>query len=230
MIFILATTNDYFIKTAQESSMILKSQLVTVNHLSEFFTQICFKNYDLGIVDPETPSSFPYLDIIEKLRKEAISVPLFLIDHDLNAQQRILALRKGIDLFIPKNFIAEELAEQILSLLKKKSPVDKHILKIGNLTIDLKNSRVWKGTKEIKLTPKEFSLLVLLANQKNNIISAEDIFNQLWGDYSKASSINNVIQVHMSGLRKKLEECGLSSLITTVRGKGWMIQDQKQAC
>ncbi|ACD82637.1 response regulator transcription factor [Candidatus Methylacidiphilum infernorum] len=230
MNFILATTNDLFIQRTEEASTILKGQLVTVGHLSEFFTQLFFKNYDLGIVDPKTPSSFPYLEIIERLRKEGIQLPLFLIDHELNAQQRILSLRKGIDLFLPQNFIPEELAEHALSLVRKKNVIEElHILKIGSLTIDIKNFRVWKGNKEIKLTQKEFSLLMLLATRKNNILSAEEIFNQLWGDYSKVSSINNVIQVHMSGLRKKLEENSLKNLITTVRGKGWIILDQKKA-
>ncbi|TFE65534.1 transcriptional regulator [Methylacidiphilum sp. Yel] len=224
MIFILATSNETYIRSVEEASRLLNSQLITVNHLSEFFVQLIFKTYDAAIIDPKTPSNFPYLEIVEKLRSEGILLPILLIDIDLNAQKRIIALRKGIEVFIPKDFSPEELAEHLQILIRKKKP-EKHILKTGNLTVDLKNSKVWKGTKEIKLTPKEFSLLALLLTKRNNIVSTEEIGEQIWGNSSKINSMRNVIQVHMCGLRKKLEKNALKNFITTIRGKGWIIRD-----
>ncbi|WP_024786713.1 MULTISPECIES: response regulator transcription factor [unclassified Lebetimonas] len=180
----------------------------------EYLAEI--NNYDLIIIDWMLPK-MSGIEIIEHLRKEKINTPILMLTAKGELSDKIKGFKSGADDYLTKPFEFEELLVRIEALIRRNLKTYQNILKIKDLEIDLNTKEVKKDNKIIKLTAKEYELLLFMIKNKNAYISNEKIKDELWRE--KEYIDNNVIAVTMYHLRKKVGD-----IIKNYRGLGYRLE------
>lgn len=162
-----------------------------------------------------------------KIREDNI-MPIIFLSAKSEDLDKIQGLASGADDYITKPFNAMELLARVKSQLRRytrySAPQNaaKNIIEVGNLTINTDTRQVLVGDKEIRLTPKEFDILELLARNKGIVFSIEKIYERVWGEEFYKS--DNTIMVHITKIREKIEEDPKKPVyIKTVWGVGYKI-------
>jgi two-component system OmpR family response regulator len=162
------------------------------------------------------------LELVGRLRSAQIMTPVLLISAMAEVDDRIAGLRAGGDDYLVKPFSADEMAIRVEVLLRRQQnyPEDS-MLHVGAIEIDLIKRKVWVGGDPVQLLHKEFRLLEFLARHQGQIVNRRLIFEQVWGCFFEPS--DNLINVHIGKLRKKLERPGHPSPIHTIKGEGYRL-------
>ena len=166
-------------------------------------------------------------EVCMKIRENSI-MPIIFISAKSEDLDKIQGLACGADDYITKPFNAMELIARVKSQLRRytkytlDSKTPKNIIEIGNLTINTDTREVFVGNKDIRLTPKEFDILELLASNKGMVFSISKIYEKVWGeDFYKS---DNTIMVHITKIREKIEEDSKKPIyIKTIWGVGYKI-------
>jgi two-component system OmpR family response regulator len=179
--------------------------------------------YSLLIVDRSLPS-MNGLEICSTLRGEKCSTPILMLTAKDTTQDKIDGLRGGADDYITKPFAFEELLARIEALLRRPELFrEVPMLQVGDLTIDLATKTASRAAKQISLTPREFALLVCLAENANTVVSRARLLNQVWGLSFDPGT--KAVDVYIRYLRQKLDSDFDLKLVKTVRGFGYMLSD-----
>lgn len=173
-------------------------------------------NYDLIVIDWMLPK-VSGIKIIEYLRKEKINIPILMLSAKDELNDKIKGFKQGADDYLTKPFEFDELLARIEALVRRNSKTYQNILNIKDLEIDWDLKTVKKNNKAIKLTAKEYELLIFMIKNKNAYVSNEKIKDELWRD--KDYIDNNVIAVTMYHLRKKAGD-----IIKNYRGLGYRLE------
>jgi len=173
--------------------------------------------YDIIIVDWMIPIKNG-IEVIENLRKDNILTPIIMLTAKSELNDKIIGFKNGADDYITKPFEYEELKIRIEALYRRSLTNGNNFIKIKDIQIDINNKIILKENKEIRLSAKEWDLLLFLLKNKNKIISNNMIENQLWSDINYINS--NVIAVTMYHLRKKIGK----NIIQSFRGLGYKIE------
>jgi DNA-binding response OmpR family regulator len=182
--------------------------------------------YDLILLDLMLPG-IDGATITESVRKENVTTPIIILTARNETEHKVDLLNKGADDYIVKPFSFEELLARINSVLRRPTPVQAAVLKVGPLEMDTAARVVRKEGKEVPLTLKEFSLLECFMREPGVVLSREKLFDHVW-DFN-ALSWSNVLDVHMKNLRKKLDhENARQQLFETVRGVGYRLAGSLQ--
>jgi len=162
------------------------------------------------------------LALLARLRAEQITTPVLLLSSLGDVDQRIAGLRAGGDDYMVKPFSPDELAMRVEVLLRRGHdyPEDA-VLRVGDLELDLIKRQVWLDGQPIALLQKEFRLLEFLARHPGQTVTRQVIFEQVWGYFFEPT--DNLINVHIGKLRRKLEREGRPSPIQTVKGEGYRL-------
>ncbi|AOH54570.1 DNA-binding response regulator [Peribacillus muralis] len=183
-------------------------------------------NFDLIILDIMMPK-MDGMEVCMKIRQER-SMPILMLSAKSEDMDKIQGLAMGADDYLTKPFNALELIARVKSQLrryKKYNPdanQGKHIIVIGDLTINTDTRQTMVGDKEVRLTPKEFDILELLARNKGIVLSVSKIYEAVWKE-GFFKSDNNVM-VHITKIRDKIEEDSKHPIyIKTVWGVGYKI-------
>jgi DNA-binding response OmpR family regulator len=181
--------------------------------------------YDLLIVDIMLPK-LDGLTVCRRLRASGNMVPVLLMTARNTIEDKISGFDTGADQFLTKPFAFPELLARIRALLRRGSlqPELTH-LKVADLELDLLSRRVWRGGKEIVLTNKEFALLEYLLRNRNRVLTRTSIIDHVWG--LTHDPMTNIVDVHIRALRGKIDRHSSESLITTVRGVGYMLEERE---
>ncbi len=184
------------------------------------------KRPDLLILDIMLPDG-DGMDICRELRKEAPEIPIIMLTAKDKLSDKIIGLESGADDYIVKPFETLELIARIKACLRRtKRVLKEEVLRIGDLTIDLKRRQVRKKGHPLQLTPKQFELLAFMAENRNRVISRKEIKEQLWKD-NKLYSWSRVIDVHIMHLRQAIEDNPSEpSYIITVPGVGYKFREE----
>lgn len=178
--------------------------------------------YDLIILDLMLPGKSGY-DVLKSIRTQHVETPVLILTAKDGIDDKLRGFNVGADDYLTKPFHREELLARIKALLKRSGHFyQENILTIDKLQINLQNRSVTVAGQNIELNGKEFDLLVYLVENKNTIITKEQIFDRLWGFESETSI--TVVEVYMSNLRKKLKPAGADQLIKTLRNVGYMLE------
>jgi DNA-binding response OmpR family regulator len=165
------------------------------------------------------------IEVCRRIRRES-NVPIIMLTAKGEVMDKVMGLDSGADDYITKPFAIEELMARMRVALRHKTEekTDDNVLKLKMLEVDTARRRVTINGEEVELTKKEFDLLVYLVQNKNIVISREQILNNVWGyDYFGET---NVVDVYIRYLRNKLDEkCG-EKLIHTIRGVGYFAKDE----
>lgn len=182
------------------------------------------KIYDIIILDRMLPQKNG-IDILKNLRKRKIETPVIMLTAMDTIENRVEGLDNGADDYLVKPFDTKELLARIRALSRRHTDfIQDGNIELSSLMFDpLKTEMEYEGNK-IKLTAKESQLLELLARNKNQVITKDQILDRVWGIDSDIE-MNNNIEVYFSYLRKKLRKIGSNVEIETVRGVGYCLKE-----
>jgi two-component system OmpR family response regulator len=180
-------------------------------------------SYDLIIVDRMLPG-IDGLSIIKMLRSVEKKVPILILSALSGVDEKVEGLKSGADDYLAKPYAFSELIARIEALLRRNTnnSIDK-IIQIADLKIDIENYAVIRADKKIELQPREFRILKYLIDHKGQIVTRTMLLENIW-DYNFDPQ-TNVVDVHISRLRSKIDKGFQKQLIKTIRGIGYKIEE-----
>jgi len=182
--------------------------------------------FDLVVLDLMLPGRSG-LEILQTLRQRRIETPVLILTARDGVDDRVLGLDLGADDYLVKPFALPELLARIRALLRRGRPADVFRLKVADLELDLVARRVNRGDRLIDLTAREFELLEYLARHQGHLVSREMLARDVWKEPRRATPLDNVIDVQMARLRRKVDTEATARLIHTVRGVGFVMRDDE---
>lgn len=182
--------------------------------------------FDLVVLDLMLPGRNG-LEILQTLRQRHIDTPVLILTARDGVEDRVLGLDLGADDYLVKPFALPELLARIRALLRRGRPADVLRLKIADLELDLVSRRVARGERLIDLTGREFELLEYLLRHQGHLVSREMLARDVWKEPRRATPLDNVIDVQMARLRRKVDSEGTLRLIHTVRGVGFVVRESE---
>ena len=180
--------------------------------------------FDLVVLDLMLPGRGG-LEILQALRQRHIETPVMILTARDGVDDRVLGLDLGADDYLVKPFALPELLARIRALLRRGRPSDTFRLKAGDLDLNLVTRRAVRGERLLDLTAREFELLEYLLRHQGHLVSREMLAREVWKEPRRATPLDNVIDVQMTRLRKKVDAEGGTRLIHTVRGVGFVLRE-----
>ena len=179
--------------------------------------------YDVLIVDRMLPKR-DGLSVISELRKRDVNTPVLILSALGQVDDRVTGLRAGGDDYLPKPYSFTELLARVEVLGRRRgSPEQDMVYRVGDLELDRLSHNVRRSGKEILLQPREFRLLEYLMKYAGQVVTRTMLLENVWDYHFDPQT--NVIDVHVSRLRSKIEKDFDRPLLRTVRGAGYMIKD-----
>lgn len=171
------------------------------------------------------------LEIARRVR-QVKTTPIIMMTARDSVIDRVSGLDHGADDYIVKPFAIEELLARLRAVLRRvniekkvssNAAIKQKVVKFNDLTIETANRIVHRGDKTIDLTKREYNLLMTLIDNKNNVVSREQLLNKILGPDSNIET--NVVEVYVRYLRNKIDAPDRPSYIKTVRGTGYMVRE-----
>ncbi len=181
--------------------------------------------YDVLIVDRMLPK-LDGLSLIRSLREQKVETPVLILSALGQVDDRVKGLRAGGDDYLPKPYAFSELLARVEVLARRGGganrgePTSYHV---GDLELDRLSHRVTRGGQDIPLQPREFRLLEYLVRQAGRVVTRTMLLEHVWDYHFDPQT--NVIDVHVSRLRAKIDKGFDKPLIHTIRGAGYMVRD-----
>lgn len=180
--------------------------------------------FDVLILDLMLPGRSG-LEILQMLRQRRIGAPVLILTARDGVDDRVLGLDLGADDYLVKPFAVPELLARVRALLRRGRPSDVFRLTAADLDLDVTTRRVARGERWLDLTVREFELLEYLLRHQGHLVSREMLAREVWKEPRRATPLDNVIDVQMTRLRKKVDIEGSARLIHTVRGVGFVLKE-----
>ncbi|NQV57090.1 MAG: response regulator transcription factor [Rhodospirillales bacterium] len=178
--------------------------------------------YDVCIIDRMLPK-LDGLTLVERLRAEDVHTPILFLSALGDVDDRIKGLRAGGDDYLAKPYAFAELLARIEALVRRRNPGDVQTkLEVEDLEMDLLTRTVHRGGKEILIQPREFRLLEYLMRNAGHIVTRTMLLENVWEYHFDPQT--NVIDVHISRLRAKIDKDFGTPLLHTVRGSGYCLR------
>lgn len=182
------------------------------------------EKYDALIVDRMLPG-IDGLSIIKTLRSNQNFTPALVLSALGGIDDRVEGLKSGGDDYLIKPFAFNELLARLEALARRGQPANHSeiVLTVGDLTMDVLSRKVTRNGKNVPLQAREFKLLEYLLRNKNQVVTRTMLLEHVWEYHFDPQT--NVIDVHISRLRQKIDSTSDQSLIKTIRGAGYTIED-----
>jgi DNA-binding response OmpR family regulator len=180
--------------------------------------------FDLVILDRLLPGR-DGLEVLAALRRAGSSVPVLLLTARDTVEDRVEGLDAGGDDYLVKPFAFPELLARVRAALRRGQGALPARLTLGTLELDPKSRLVTRGGTNVELTPREYELLEYLLRHRERLVSREMLTHDVWKEPRRGTPLDNVIDVHVARLRKKVDQGQPVRLIHTVRGVGFVLRD-----
>lgn len=178
--------------------------------------------YDVLIVDRMLPSR-DGLSVVETLRERGIATPVLFLSALGEVDDRVKGLRAGGDDYLTKPFAFAELMARLEAVVRRRAPEEvRTVLSVGDLELDLLKRRVRRAGHDIDLQPREFKLLEYLMRHEGQVVTRTMLLENVWEYHFDPQT--NVIDVHISRLRAKIDKSFETALLHTVRGAGYTLR------
>jgi DNA-binding response OmpR family regulator len=177
-------------------------------------------DYDLLILDLNLPK-VDGMEVCRRLRDSGSSIGILMLTARSGFDSRVDGLDTGADDYLVKPFHFPELLARVRSILRREGEHRKPILRTGDLVLDPNTFRASVKDTQITLTAKEFGILEYLMRNAGRAVSQEELLEHVWSE--DANLFTQSIKVHINNLRKKLHAAGGEGLISTIKGKGYLI-------
>jgi len=183
-------------------------------------------SFDLIVLDVMLPGRSG-IEVLKTLRKQGLRVPVLLLTAKDSIEDRVLGLDAGADDYLVKPFAFPELRARLRALVRRGKTESIVSLKLGTLEMDLTTRVVTRDAKAIELTVREFELLEFLLRNKGRVVSREMLARDVWKENNRATPLDNVIDVHIARLRRKVDDEFEPKLVRTVRGVGFKLSEDE---
>lgn len=184
------------------------------------------QTFDCIVLDWMLPGA-DGIQILSTLRQNGLHTPVLLLTARDEVRDRVRGLDAGADDYLVKPFAFSELLARLRALLRRTS--EPPVLHIADLHIDQTTRQVQRGTRRIHLSPREFDLLVYLARHRGQAVSRPMLARDVWHETRRVTPLDNVIDVHIAHLRKKVDADFPVKLLHTIRGVGFVLHGDAHA-
>jgi len=191
----------------------------------EGFFLVSSQVFDLLVLDLMLPGR-DGLEILRTLRQRGLATPVIILSARDAVEDRVRGLDLGADDYLIKPFAFEELLARIRALLRRGRAPDVLRFAVADLEVDRVTRRVARAGETLDLTVREYELLDYLLLHQGRVVSRDMLARDVWHETARATPLDNVIDVHIARLRRKIDTGKAQPLIQTVRGVGFVLQDQ----
>jgi two-component system OmpR family response regulator len=210
--------------TAMEIVAELRSHGYEVDRVAtarEGLTKALGLSYDVITLDRMLPDR-DGLSVVTTIREMGVHTPVLMISALSDVDERVRGLRAGGDDYLTKPFAPDELSARVEVLMRRRSAAAAEtVLRVDDLELDLVSRSARRGGTALSLLPTEFKLLEVMMRNSGQVLTRTMLFEAVWDFHFDPGT--NVINMHMSRLRKKVDPPGREPLIRTVRGTGYIL-------
>ncbi len=188
------------------------------------FFRINTEQFDIIVLDVMLPGR-DGLQILTSIRKNGINTPVLLLTARDTLEDRVAGLNSGADDYLVKPFAFAEVLARIRALLRRGRTSEALRLAVGDLDMDLVTRKVTRSGRTVELTTREFELLEYLLRHQGQVVLRDTLAREVWKETTRGTPLNNVIDVHIARLRRKVDLDQPLKLIHTIRGVGFMLRE-----
>ena len=200
-------------------------EVLAASTAEEGFFLVHSRHPDLLLLDLTLPHRNG-LDVLRQIRSEGADVRVLILTSHNTVDDRVIGLRTGADDYLGKPFSFPELMARIDALLRRVLPAQTSTtLQIGDLCLDTKARTASRAGERLELTVREFDLLLYLAENRGRTVSREMLAKDIWHETSRYTPLDNVIDVQIARLRRKIDDVHPVKLLQTVRGLGFTLRE-----
>jgi two-component system, OmpR family, copper resistance phosphate regulon response regulator CusR len=222
---ILIIEDEKKLATAVQEGLVADGLSAEIAHSGEDgFYLIHSQHFDLLILDIMLPGR-EGLEILREIRREGVSTPVLVLTSKDAVEDRVNGLNAGADDYLVKPFALAELQARVRALLRRGKVEASPCLRLADLQIDVASRCVSRAGLAIALTTREFSLLEYLFTNKCRVVSREMLARDVWKETSRYTPLDNVIDVQVARLRRKIDDNFEKKLLHTVRGVGFILRE-----
>ena len=222
---ILVVEDEHKVARALKEGLEHERYDVVLAHSGEdAFFRINTEKFDVILLDVNLPGR-DGMQILKSIRDGGVLTPVILLTARGSLADRVSGLNSGADDYLVKPFAFEELLARIRALLRRGRPSDPLRLGIGDLAMDLVTRKVTRGSRTVELTAREFELLEYLLRHEGQVVMRDTLAQDVWNETARGTPLNNVIDVHIARLRRKIDLDQPLKLIHTIRGAGFMLRE-----
>jgi two-component system copper resistance phosphate regulon response regulator CusR len=188
------------------------------------FFRLTTEQFDAVLLDLGLPGR-DGIEILKAIRERGIKTPVLVLTARDSLQDRVLGLDTGADDYVIKPFAFAELVARVRALVRRGRAAESPRLTAADLDVNLITRKVARGGRPIDLTVREFELLEYLLRHQGQVVSRESLARDVWKETARTTPLDNVIDVHIARLRRKVDADQSIKLIHTVRGVGFMLHE-----
>ena len=177
-------------------------------------------DYDLIILDLNLPK-IDGVEVCQRIRAAGSPVGILMLTARSSLDDRVNGLDQGADDYLVKPFHFPELLARVRAILRREGEMRQPILRIGDLVLDPNAVKGYFRGSEIVFTTKEFAILEYLMRNAGRVISQEEMLEHVWNE--DANMFTQTVKVHIKNIRSKLNTAGAGDLISTVKGRGYLL-------
>ena len=188
------------------------------------FFRMTTEQFDAILLDLTLPGR-DGIEILKAMRERGMKTPVLVLTARDTVQDRIIGLDSGADDYLIKPFAFAELLARIRALVRRGRVTETPRLAAGDLEVELITRKVTRSGQPIELTVREFELLEYLLRHQGQVVPRETLARDVWKETARTTPLDNVIDVHIARLRRKVDAERPVKLIHTVRGVGFMLRE-----
>lgn len=223
---ILVVEDELKVAEALQAGLQLEGYDVVLARTGEEGLRAAAGAFDLVVLDLMLPGC-DGIDVLTRIRTSGSAVPVLVLTARDTIEDRVEGLDAGADDYLIKPFAFPELIARIRALLRRGKADAALRLHLGDLDVDRVARTVVRGSQRIDLTPREFDLLEYLLRHQRTLVSREMIAREVWREPNRGTPLDNVIDVHIARLRRKVDQDFAVKLIHTVRGVGFILGEDE---
>ena len=199
-------------------------EVVVARNGEDAFFRGTTDTFDVILLDLNLPGR-DGLEILQALRQQGIHTPVVALTARDTVQDRVHGLDAGADDYLVKPFAFDEVLARVRAVVRRTRTSDDQRLRVGDLEIDPVTRRVTRGDRIVDLTAKEFEVLRHLALHARQVVSRDALARSVWSETARSTTLDNVMDVHVSRLRRKIDDDAVVKLIHTIRGVGFSLRE-----
>jgi DNA-binding response OmpR family regulator len=223
---ILVVEDETKVARALRDGLVAEGYEVSIAHTGEDgFFLISSESFDLVVLDLLLPGRSG-LEILAALRKSGSRMPVLILTTKDAIEDRVAGLDSGADDYLVKPFAFAELSARVRALLRRGKAESFLRFQVDDLEIDIVSRNAMRAGHPLELTAREFDLLEYLARHNGQVVSREMLARDVWQETARHTPLDNVIDVHIARLRRKVDDPFPRKLVHTVRGVGFVLREE----
>jgi DNA-binding response OmpR family regulator len=225
---VLVVEDEHKVASALKEGLEGEGYDVVVEHTGEAaLARLKTDPFDIVLLDLLLPGR-DGLDVLGTMREQGFETPVLVLTARDTLEDRVTGLNRGADDYLVKPFAFVEVVARMRALLRRGGGASGATrLAVADLEMDLAARKVTRGGRKVDLTLREFELLEYLLRYEGQVVSRGALARDVWQEAARTTSLDNVVDVHIARLRRKIDADGTVKLIQTVRGVGFTIREEE---